>query len=60
MFSEYTKAFHLLDLGKELFFWFVPTTNPAASDEIVLWLNVSQIKRKMAYSEHIAATWSVT
>ena len=25
--------------GKSLFFWFVPTTNPAASDEITLWLN---------------------
>lgn len=25
--------------GKELFFWFVPTTNPAASDEITVWLN---------------------
>jgi hypothetical protein len=25
--------------GKELFFWFVPSTNPAAHDEIVIWLN---------------------
>lgn len=25
--------------GKELFFWFVPTTNPAAKNEITLWLN---------------------
>lgn len=25
--------------GKELFFWFVPTTNTAADDEIVIWLN---------------------
>lgn len=25
--------------GKSLFFWFVPTTNPAAKDEITLWLN---------------------
>ncbi|KAF2104352.1 putative serine carboxypeptidase [Rhizodiscina lignyota] len=25
--------------GKELFFWFVPTTNTAANDEIVIWLN---------------------
>ena len=24
---------------RELFFWFVPTTNPAASDEIMIWLN---------------------
>lgn len=24
---------------RELFFWFVPTTNPAASDEIMMWLN---------------------
>lgn len=24
---------------KELFFWFVPTENPDASDEIVIWLN---------------------
>lgn len=27
------------DTGKTLFFWFVPTDNPAASDEITLWLN---------------------
>ncbi len=27
------------DTGKSLFFWFVPSTNPAASDEITLWLN---------------------
>ena len=27
------------DSEKELFFWFVPTTNPAAKDEITLWLN---------------------
>ncbi|KAI1609878.1 carboxypeptidase 4 [Exophiala viscosa] len=27
------------DGGRELFFWFVPSRNPAASDEIVLWLN---------------------
>jgi carboxypeptidase C (cathepsin A) len=25
--------------GRELFFWFVPSTNPAAADEIVIWLN---------------------
>lgn len=25
--------------GKELYFWFVPTTNPAAKDEITIWLN---------------------
>ncbi|KAL9089402.1 MAG: hypothetical protein Q9165_005723 [Trypethelium subeluteriae] len=25
--------------GKELFFWFVPSTNPNATDEITLWLN---------------------
>jgi carboxypeptidase D len=24
---------------RELFFWFVPSTNPAASDEIMIWLN---------------------
>lgn len=24
---------------ESLFFWFVPTENPAASDEIVIWLN---------------------
>ena len=23
----------------KLFFWFVPTENPAASDEILIWLN---------------------
>jgi hypothetical protein len=34
MFGGYTKLFYLLDLGKELFFWFVPTTNPAARDEV--------------------------
>ena len=27
------------DTGKELFFWFVPSTNPNATEEIVLWLN---------------------
>lgn len=27
------------DTGKSLFFWFVPTENPAAKDEITLWLN---------------------
>jgi Serine carboxypeptidase len=25
--------------NRELFFWFVPTTNPAANDEIMIWLN---------------------
>lgn len=28
-----------IDDSKELFFWFVPTTNPAASEEITIWLN---------------------
>lgn len=27
------------ETGKSLFFWFTPTWNPAASDEITLWLN---------------------
>lgn len=26
-----------IDDTKELYFWFVPTTNPAASDEITIW-----------------------
>lgn len=26
-----------IDHSKELFFWFVPTTNPAAKDEITIW-----------------------
>lgn len=25
--------------GKELYFWYVPTSNPAAKDEITIWLN---------------------
>lgn len=28
-----------VDDSKDLFFWFVPSTNPAASNEITLWLN---------------------
>lgn len=28
-----------IDDSKELFFWFVPSTNPAASEEITIWLN---------------------
>ncbi|KAF2164746.1 hypothetical protein M409DRAFT_67836 [Zasmidium cellare ATCC 36951] len=28
-----------IDHSKELFFWFVPSTNPAAKDEITIWLN---------------------
>ncbi|GME29245.1 alpha/beta-hydrolase [Neofusicoccum parvum] len=27
------------DSGRELFFWFVPTANEAADEEIVIWLN---------------------
>lgn len=27
------------DTGKSMFFWFVPSTNPAADEEILLWLN---------------------
>lgn len=27
------------DTGKELFFWFVPSTNPLAEKEITIWLN---------------------
>ncbi|SMQ51267.1 unnamed protein product [Zymoseptoria tritici ST99CH_3D7] len=27
------------DTGRELFFWFVPSTNPLAKDEITIWLN---------------------
>lgn len=26
-----------IDHSKELYFWFVPTTNPAAKDEITIW-----------------------
>lgn len=26
-----------IDHSKELFFWFVPSTNPAAKDEITIW-----------------------
>ncbi|GIZ44414.1 hypothetical protein CKM354_000761200 [Cercospora kikuchii] len=28
-----------IDESKELFFWFVPSTNPDAKDEITIWLN---------------------
>ncbi|CAK3881307.1 alpha beta-hydrolase [Lecanosticta acicola] len=28
-----------IDNTKELFFWFVPSTNPAAKNEITIWLN---------------------
>lgn len=28
-----------VDESKELFFWFVPSVNPAASNEVTLWLN---------------------
>lgn len=31
-----------IDHSKELFFWFVPTTNPAATDEITIWCVADQ------------------
>lgn len=34
-----------IDNTKELFFWFVPSTNPAARDEITIWLNGESILR---------------
>jgi hypothetical protein len=37
--ESYAGLLPIDDTGKELFFWFVPSANPNATDEIVLWLN---------------------
>ena len=36
--ESYAGLLPIDNTGKELFFWFVPTTNPKAKDEIVIWL----------------------
>lgn len=37
--ESYAGLLPLDDTGKELFFWFVPSQNPAAGDEVTIWLN---------------------
>ncbi|KJX94244.1 serine carboxypeptidase like protein [Zymoseptoria brevis] len=37
--ESYSGLVPIDDTGKELFFWFVPSTNPLAKDEITIWLN---------------------
>ena len=37
--ESYAGLLPIDDTGKELFFWFVPSTNPNATNEITLWLN---------------------
>ena len=37
--ESYSGSLPIDDTGKEFFFWFVPTTNPSAKDEITIWLN---------------------
>ncbi|KAI9713264.1 MAG: hypothetical protein M1820_001251 [Bogoriella megaspora] len=37
--ESYAGLLPIDDTGKELFFWYVPSTNPNATEEIVLWLN---------------------
>ena len=37
--ESYAGTLPIDDTGKGLFFWFTPTVNPEASDEITLWLN---------------------
>ncbi|KAI9715942.1 MAG: hypothetical protein M1828_000530 [Chrysothrix sp. TS-e1954] len=37
--ETYSGSLPIDDTDKEFFFWFVPTTNPAATNEITIWLN---------------------
>ena len=37
--ESYAGPLPIDETGKSLWFWFVPSTNPAASKEITLWLN---------------------
>ena len=37
--ESYAGLLPIDETGKELYFWFVPSTNPNATDEITLWLN---------------------
>jgi hypothetical protein len=37
--ESYAGLLPMDDSGKELFFWFFPSKNKAASDEITIWLN---------------------
>ena len=47
--------------GRSLYFWFVPTTNPDASNEITLWLNggVKGVLPMWFIKPEIAKLWIV-
>ena len=41
----------------KLFWWFYPSTNPAASKEVLIWLNGGVSKRLIIYDSHDNMTY---